>query len=105
MSRTLYINVRDIVESTIFYELQMIVRLGGFYLLMSYMGCIGKIVKSSGIKDFLSLIYAEGSVDPIFNGYSYARAVRAHINLQQALSLSIVKLFESEENLFYYPMT
>lgn len=52
------------MESTVF-EVQMVVRLGGFYLLMSYRGSIGKIMEGSGIRDILSLIYAEGSVDTI----------------------------------------
>lgn len=68
----LCIKARDIVESTVFDEVQMVVRLGGFHLLMSYLGFIGKMMESSGIKDTLSLIYAEGSVDKILNGHSYA---------------------------------
>lgn len=85
----LYIKARDIVEATIFDEVLMVVRLGGFHLLMSYMGAIGQIMAGSGIKDIFSIIYAEGSVDKILSGHSYARAVRAHIILQQALSLLI----------------
>lgn len=68
----------------------MVVCLAGFHLLMSYMDCIGQIIGGSGIKDFLSFIYGEKSVDKILYGHSYARAVRAHINLQQALSLLIM---------------
>lgn len=108
----LYIKARDIVEATFFDQIVVIVRLGGFHLLMSFMGCIGQIMAGSGIKEILSLIYAEGSVDKMLNGHSYARAVRAHIILQQVLSIIIMdelkkenadfqKLLESEENLTF----
>lgn len=40
----------------------------------------------SGIKEALSTIYAENTIDHIASGHAYARAVRAHTLLQQALS-------------------
>lgn len=40
----------------------------------------------SGIKEVLSTIYAENTIDHITSGRAYARAVRAHTLLQQALS-------------------
>lgn len=92
----LYIKACDIVEAKVFDQTLMIVRLGGFHLLMSFMGCIGEIMGGSGIKDIFALIYAEGSVDKILNGHSYARAVRAHILLQQALSLLIFDELKNE---------
>lgn len=45
----------------------VVLRLGGFHLLMSFLGCI------------------ENSVDHILTGHAYARAVRAHILTQLAL--------------------
>lgn len=53
---------------------------------MSYMGSIGYIMAGSGIKEALSTIYAENTIDHIMSGRAYARAVRAHILLQLALS-------------------
>lgn len=35
-----------------------IVRLGGFHLLMSYLGCIGYLMGGSGLKELLSTVYA-----------------------------------------------
>lgn len=40
----------------------------------------------ASIKEIFPEIYAEGSVDKILSGHSCARAIRAHILLQQALS-------------------
>lgn len=87
----LYVKARDIVAASNFYGVQIIVRLGCFHLLMSFMGCIGYIMAGSGLKDILSVIFAEGSVDKILDGHSYARAVRAHFILQQVLSMLIIE--------------
>lgn len=54
------------------------VRLGGFHLLMSFLGSIGHIMCGSGLKELLSLIYAPNATEKIFDGHAYARAVRAH---------------------------
>ncbi|GFY64055.1 hypothetical protein TNIN_144821 [Trichonephila inaurata madagascariensis] len=57
---------------------------------MSYMGSIGYIMTGSGIKEVLSTIYAENTIGHIntlaTSGRVYARAVRGHTLLQQALS-------------------
>lgn len=63
---------------------------------MSYMGCIEQIMAGSVIKDSLSIIYTEGSIDKMLSEYSYARAVQAHIILQQILSQTVVDEFKQE---------
>lgn len=40
----------------------VVVRLGGFHLLMSFMGCIGKIMSGSGLDHLWETVYAEGSI-------------------------------------------
>ena len=40
---------------------KVIVRLGGFYMLMSYLGARGFIMEGSGLKDVLCELYAEVS--------------------------------------------
>lgn len=77
--QSLYIKAHDIVEKNVFDQILMIVRLGGFDLLMSFLGCIGEIMAGSGLKDILCLIFTELSDDKILNGHAYARAVPAHI--------------------------
>ncbi|CAG4951420.1 unnamed protein product [Parnassius apollo] len=75
---------------------KIIIRLGGFHLLMSFMGAIGHIMQGSGMKEVLAEIYASKSLEKMFNGHAYARAVRAHTLLQ--LTLAIVILKEVEMN-------
>lgn len=56
----------------------IIVRLGGFHLIMSLLGAIGHIMSGSGLEDALKIIYAENSVEKILLGHAYSRALRAH---------------------------
>lgn len=70
---------RDIIESCQYPQLSsVVVRLGGFHLLMSFMGAIGAVMAGSGLKELLMTIYANNSVDRILNGHAYLRAIRAH---------------------------
>ncbi|CAB3224866.1 unnamed protein product [Arctia plantaginis] len=68
-----------------------VVKLGGFHMLMSFLGCIGHVMDGSGLKEALSKIYATNSVDKMLNGHAYARSIRGHILLRLALS---IKIFE-----------
>lgn len=70
---------------------KIIIRLGGFHLLMSYLGAIGQIMQGSGIKEVLAEIYAVKSLEKMLNGHAYARAVRAHTLLQLTLAIIILK--------------
>lgn len=58
---------------------KVVVRLGGFHLLMSYLGSIGKIMTGSGLENLWERVYAKGSVVHMLTGHAFSRAVRAHI--------------------------
>jgi hypothetical protein len=80
---------------------RIVVRLGGFHLIMSFLGTFGHIMADSGLKELLSLVYAENSVVNILNGHAYSRAIRAHILASTALGQLILKqvnLSQEEED-------
>ena len=80
----LYIKAAEIVASS--PELSNIfVRLGGFHLVMSYLGSIGYIMSQSGLKEMWETVYAHNSVDHMLTGHAYARALRAHMLTAAAL--------------------
>lgn len=85
----LYIKARNIVESSKLNP-QIVVRLGGFHLLMSFMGSIGYIMAGSGLRELLNTIYAANSIDKMMTGHAYSRAVRAHMLTQLCLSKIIL---------------
>ncbi|KAK2579947.1 hypothetical protein KPH14_007627 [Odynerus spinipes] len=76
----LYWKAKEIVHSTENPEFSnLVIRLGGFHLAMSFLGSIGIIMDGSGLKELISEIYAPASVDKMLGGHAYSRAVRAHI--------------------------
>lgn len=69
------------------YKLSTIkVRLGGFHLLMSFLGGVGFIMDGSGLKQAFCEIYAENSADKALTGHAYSRAIRGHFLLHLALT-------------------
>ena len=56
---------------------EIVLRLGGFHIEMSFLGCIGNLMAGSGLKELLKMIYAPNAVEHILTGKAIARAVRA----------------------------
>jgi hypothetical protein len=69
---------------------QIILILGGFHTTMSYLGCIGHLMQSSGLTDVLELVYAENAVTHMLTGKAYARAVRGHFLVDAALNAMVL---------------
>ena len=57
----------------------VVVRLGGFHIEMSYLGCIGHLMSGSGLRNVLELVYADNAVGHMLSGKAVARAVRGRI--------------------------
>ncbi|GBM16781.1 hypothetical protein AVEN_9373-1 [Araneus ventricosus] len=73
----LYIKAQEIFSNNLEFK-DIVVRLGGFQTLMSYMGAIGTIMTESCLKELFQSIYALNTVDKLVSGHAYARAVRCH---------------------------
>ena len=58
----------------------LILRLGGFHLLMNYLGAVGKFISGSGLSDILvqSKVMLEGTVNKVLSGKGYYQAINAH---------------------------
>ena len=79
----LWLKAVDIILSR---NLPMILRLGGFHLLKSFLGIFGAIFAGRGIRDILQLIYpGEIAADSILNGNSYDTAIRFHFLIDAAI--------------------
>ena len=65
---------------------QIVLRLGGFHAEMSFLGCIGHLMASSGLQEVLELIYAPNAVIHMMSGKAVARAVRGHSIVDAALN-------------------
>ena len=91
----LYIKAMEVKASCPEFE-NVLIRIGGFHWLMSFMGCIGSIMEGSGLQDVLNTVFALGSVDKILSGHAYARAVRAFSLINTVLASLILE--DMEEN-------
>ena len=65
----------------------IVLLLGGFHTEMSLLGAIGSIMAGSGLKEMLTQVYAEGSVDQMLSGKAVSRAVRGHFLIDSALNI------------------
>ncbi|KAB0797138.1 hypothetical protein PPYR_08132 [Photinus pyralis] len=65
---------------------QVVVRLGTFHLIMSFMGAIGFTMSGSGLEELWATVYAGNSIPHLINGHAYSRALRAHLLTQSALT-------------------
>ena len=68
---------------------RIVLLLGGFHTQMSFLGAVGSIMDGSGLKEMLTQVYAEGSVDKMLSGKAVARAVRSHLLIDSALNMIV----------------
>lgn len=87
----LWLKARTIIHHDNNGELKNVVlKLGSFHLMMSYLGCIGHLMNASGLREVLELVFAENAVDYILNGKAYARAIRGHTLIYGVLNQIIL---------------
>ena len=63
----------------------VVIRLGGFHTLMSFLGSIGAVMGGSGLDKLLEFTYVSNSVTHITSGKAVARSLRAHFLVESAL--------------------
>ena len=91
----LYWKAREIIasvdsENDVHGIRNVIVRLGGFHTLMSFLGAIGYLMESSGLKEAFEILYADNSSDKALAGHAFSRAIRGHILNLAALGSLII---------------
>ena len=78
----LFIKASRIVKEQ---KLEVVVRLGGFHFLKSFLGCIGYIMEGSGLAEAMSVVYGPNTVKYIMKGAAYSKALRAQFLTDAAL--------------------
>lgn len=66
---------------------RLVIRLGEFHTIMSFVGIIGKRFKAAGLQDIFieSQLIDEGSVNGVMSGHMYNRSMRCHKLMFEAL--------------------
>nr|XP_047122386.1 uncharacterized protein LOC124805886 [Hydra vulgaris] len=88
----LWIKAFEIANSQ---NLGIVVRLGGFHTLISFLGSIGTIMKGSGFERLLEPIYAKNSICHIISGKAVARELCAHFLVESALTTLLLEGLEA----------
>ena len=70
---------------------RIVLCLGGFHTEMSFLGCIGHLMDSSGLQEMLESIYTPTAVVHMLSGKAIARAIRAHFIVDAALNALILR--------------
>ncbi|KAK3732161.1 hypothetical protein RRG08_026543 [Elysia crispata] len=74
----------------------VVIHLGVFHTVLSYLGVLGKLMKGSGFEDIITEagLCASGSLDKMMNGKHYNRALRVHTIMLEALERLLFTAFE-----------
>ena len=76
-------------------HLQIVIRLGGFHTMISFMGCTGMLMRGSGLADLLEEVYSEVTVKDMMAGKAVSRAIREHLLTEgDLISLLLESLIE-----------
>jgi hypothetical protein len=64
----------------------VVLRLGGFHLLMNFLGAIGKLMSGTGLKELFvtGKLLMEGTANKIMSGKGYYQAINAHMRVYEA---------------------
>lgn len=78
--QAVYAKVQQVRWQNNTFTKRVVVRLGEFHTLMSYMAVIGRRFGDAGLQDLFveADLVAEGSVQAVLNGHNYNRSIRAH---------------------------
>jgi len=84
----------------------VIIQLGGFHIMCSYLGALGKMMCGSGFEDLVMQagVCAGGSIDKVMAGKHYNRAMRVHQLMLDATERLLLEAFmEQNDSSLHFP--
>jgi hypothetical protein len=72
-------------------QMNVVCRLGGFHVIMSYLGSMGTIMAGSGLTDALQTCYGSVTISHMLSGKAESRAVRGHMLADAALHAILLR--------------
>ena len=88
--KPLFIKAVEIVQSN---GMKVVCHLGGFHLLMNFLGAIESIMAGSGLSQALESCYGPVTLTHIMIGKAYAKAIRGHFLAESALMVLLMDHF------------
>lgn len=90
----LWLNATEIITDK---SMSMVLLLGGFHMLMSFMGSIGTIMENSGLSTVLETIYGSVSVKHMLTGKAIAMSLRGNFIVESALMAHLLSIILTQE--------
>ena len=84
----LWLKAVEIVKSK---SINIVCRLGGFHLLTSFLGSVGKFMECSELAELFQTVYGSNTVKHMLSGKAFPRALRAHFLAQSALETLLLQ--------------
>jgi len=78
-------------------SLNVFCRLGGFHMLMSYLGSIRTVMAGSGLTEVLELCYGSNTVNHMMSGKAVSRALRGLLMVDAALQVVILQMIAASD--------
>ena len=69
----------------------IVIQLGGFHTIMSFLGCIGYLMSGTGICEALEVVYAGNTVPHLLSGKAVSRALQGHQLLDLVLNTILLE--------------
>jgi hypothetical protein len=92
----LYLKAMEVSKAE---KLHIVCRLGGFHLLMSFLGSIGSMMAGSGLAELLQVLFGSDTVSHMLSGKAYTRSIRGHFLVESALMTKLLQhLMPVEDN-------
>ena len=83
----LWLKASEIVAAN---SMNIVIILGGFHLMMSFLGSVGEVMKGSGIGEALETVYGKNTVLQIMSGKAVTRAIRGHFLMESVLMNKLI---------------
>ena len=84
------------VKIALSMNMYIVVRLGGFHQLMSFLGSIGCAMEGIGLQNAFGTVYVPLAVVHMLTGMTYSRATHGHILRSSALTSKLLEEFWSD---------
>ena len=79
------------VEIAVEKSLDIVVHLGGFHTLMSFLGSVGTLMEGSGLEKAFKNIYGDSSLASMLHGKAVSRGIRGHVLTESALMVKLIQ--------------
>ena len=80
-------------EITTAKSMSIVIILGGFHLMMSYMGSVGIMMKGSGLEQALMTCYGSNTIEDMITGKAVSRALRGHLLASSSPQIKLLTYF------------